>query len=50
MKEAVINSCPMLEEGPDPKSVCKAASRKGDVGSNGRNERSYSLDRDRRWK
>ncbi|KAJ7790624.1 hypothetical protein B0H14DRAFT_3161295 [Mycena olivaceomarginata] len=49
-KEAVINSCPMLEEGPHSKSVCEAASRKGDVGVNERNERSYNLDIDRRWK
>ncbi|KAJ7796796.1 hypothetical protein B0H14DRAFT_3157796 [Mycena olivaceomarginata] len=48
--EAVINSCPMLEEGPHSKSVCKAASRKGDVGSNEGNEKTYNLDRDRRWK
>jgi hypothetical protein len=50
LKEAVVNSCPMLEEGPHSKSVCKAASRKGDMGINERNERSYNLDKDRKWK
>jgi hypothetical protein len=40
----------MSEEGLHSKSFCKASNRKGDVGVNERNERSYNLDRDRRWK
>jgi hypothetical protein len=40
----------MFEKGPHSKSLCKAASRKGDVGVSKRNERSYNLDRERRWK
>jgi hypothetical protein len=48
LKEAVIDGYAMFEEGPPPKSFCKAASRKGDVGVNEKNERSYNLDKDRK--
>jgi hypothetical protein len=50
LKEAAINGCPMFQEGPQSKSFCKASSRKGDVGVNEGNGRSYNLDRDRRHK